>query len=207
MSSLVYREQLPQPAWRQHVECLWSIETRAATLNPVPPDGCVDIVYSPALGLRIVGAMTISQEFTLAAKSHLAGIRFHPGMAGSFVATDLSSLTNMFENGESLWPELYRRLGDGGSADELLRVLAGGVATVPQALNDVQRALAFIRVSRGVVRLDDVIRQTGLSSRQFRRRVLEKAGSLLNASAASCAFAGHASWRWRLRRRIGRRLP
>ncbi len=120
--------------------------------------------------------MTISQEFTLLAHSHLAGIRFHPGMAGSFVATDLSSLTNMFENGESLWPELYRRLGDGGSADELLRVLASGLATVPQAPNDVQRALAFIRVSRGVVRLDDVIRQTGLSARQFRRRVLEESG-------------------------------
>ena len=43
------------------VECSWTLDARAPVCHAVRPDGCLDIVYSPADGLRAVGAMTVEQ--------------------------------------------------------------------------------------------------------------------------------------------------
>jgi hypothetical protein len=55
MTTLNYCEYQPAACLSQFVEGFWSIETLTATDTGVPPDGCVDIVFSPSLGLRAVG--------------------------------------------------------------------------------------------------------------------------------------------------------
>jgi hypothetical protein len=68
---------------QRHIECFWCIETFAPMLNRIAPDGCIDIVYSSKLGLRVVGAMTIQQNMLVPAGTKIIGARFRPGMGWS----------------------------------------------------------------------------------------------------------------------------
>jgi hypothetical protein len=50
-----------------------------------PPDACIDILYSSAAGLQVVGAMTAERRFDFDAHTRSVGVRFRPGMAAAFL--------------------------------------------------------------------------------------------------------------------------
>lgn len=176
-----YREQSVSAVLAPWVECVWNLESRTPLLgHRVPPDGCLDIIYDRASGLRVIGAMTREQRFDYPDGAAIAGIRFHPGMAGRFLPLSARELTDGSILLEDLWPhrarELGRQLDDECSIEEASEILARSLR-VPDTTHDpVEHAIAAMTAARGNVDLDWIARQANLSARQFRRRCLEESG-------------------------------
>jgi AraC-like DNA-binding protein len=146
----------------------------------VPPDGCLDIVYSRSAGLRAVGAMTVEQRFESPTPEWHCGVRFRPGMAREFLRVSSAELTDLAVPvadilGRSA-AQLERRLQDqeapADCAGQLMKWL-----TVPQNQpNPAQRAIGAIATAHGLVDLDEIASEARLSARQFRRRCLDESG-------------------------------
>jgi len=176
-----YREQSVASRVTRWIECVWLLTTHDAVSEyPVRPDGCIDIVYSEANGLNVVGAMISEQRFDLPARVRTAGIRFRPGMARSFFRVHAHELTNRAIPLEAFWGnsarELESRLAESRSADDCCRILAAAIQPPEAAPNGVQRAIEALVAAHGDIELERLIRETGISDRQFRRRCLEETG-------------------------------
>ena len=176
-----YTEQRPAAAWARWVECGWCAETSAAFQEyAVRPDGCLDIVFSTAEGLRAVGTMTGEQRFCYPAGTRIAGVRFHPGMAGTFLRVAPADLTDGIVRMEDVWGTeartLEERLRQARSPGETMRLLLAGIPKPDASPNSVQRAIEAITAGHGTSDLELVARQANLGVRQFRRRCLEESG-------------------------------
>jgi AraC-like DNA-binding protein len=163
------------------VECFWQVHRDAPVIEwAVPPDGCLDIIYSRDLGLRAIGTMTVEQRFRYTGRMETVGVRFHPGMAGAFLKLPAVVLTDDAAALEDLWGisarHLRRRLDDAPAASDWLRVLAGALAPPKQPGGPLERALRFLIAANGIADVDWMARQAGLSARQLRRLCLEDAG-------------------------------
>lgn len=174
-------EQLPTAPLSRWVECAWFLNSpEAVSGHRVPPDGCLDIVYDRANGLRAIGTMTKEQQFHFPKGAYLAGVRFRPGMAGSFLGIPPVELTDTSTPLEDLWPrrarELHRQLDDSKSIEEAMRILRDHVPAPKAALTPTQRALEALTAANGNANLEDMARHANLSPRQFRRRCLEESG-------------------------------
>ena len=180
MPSFTYREHSPMVELSPFVECFWSVEASAVINTGVPPDGCVDIVFSPGFGLRVVGAMTTEQRFTLDAGAQTVGVRFRPGMARAILRISPAEFTDTFVEIQDLWPqrgkELLTQLGELQSASHRIAALHQAVKLPEAVINPVERAIQTICLTHGNVNLDDLASQANLSPRQFRRRCHEEAG-------------------------------
>jgi AraC-like DNA-binding protein len=176
----VYREHSPGAALSRWVECCWTVESQATEDYAVRPDGCLDIVYSPDLGLRAVGAMTVEQRFRLSTGMTVAGVRFRPGLARQFLNAPPVELTGRFADLELLWGhrarELQRRLSGSPSAQEWVQLLLSALPQPSGVPGAFDRAIQAMAAARGVLDLDSAASQACLSVRQFRRRCLEESG-------------------------------
>jgi AraC-like DNA-binding protein len=175
-----YREHAAPPAVARTVECSWDVRSPDYLQGfSVMPDGCLDIIYTRDNGLQAIGAMTFERRFDLPAGTFWAGLRFQPGLAGSFFGVPASELTNRSVDLEDLLGrparELKARLAESGPG-ELVRLLVAHPRIQGRILNPVQRAIEAITVARGRVGVDFVANQANLSPRQFRRRCLEESG-------------------------------
>ena len=175
-----YRELPTAPALAPWAECAWTVHAPSDVGGyAVPPDGCLDIVYSPATGLRAIGAMTAERRYDLAGAS-VCGIRFRPGMAAAFLKAPAGELTDLEVRLEDLWGAparaLAERMADAPSAGAAAGLLAAALPAPPPDPDPVQRAIAAIAGAHGAVDVDDIARAANLSPRQFRRRCLEAAG-------------------------------
>src|ERR1700733_9838035 len=125
----VYREQPPIASLSRWVECGWSLDSSGAAVtgHSVPPDGCVDIVYDRNQGLSAIGAMTVQRNFSYPKGAFITGIRFRPGMAGTFLGVAPAELTDRSTALEDLSPrparELKRQLDDAKSIQDAMRIL------------------------------------------------------------------------------------
>jgi len=174
-------EQPPLAPLSRWVECSWFLDTTEAVPgHRVPPDGCLDIVYDRLNGLRAIGTMTREQRFHFPKGAQLAGIRFRPGMAGSFLGASPAELTDTSTPLEDLWPqrarELRRRLDDAKSIQDAMRILLGNLPAPNAALTPTQQAIESLAAANGNADLEIAARQANLSPRQFRRRCLEESG-------------------------------
>jgi AraC-like DNA-binding protein len=176
----MYREQSPSEPLSCWVECAWSFETRTAAVSRVPPDGCVDILYERGRGLRVVGTMTVEQRFDYAPGAAMTGVRFHPGVAGTFLDVSPAEFTDVSVPLDDLWPrrarELKRQLDDAPSIQEARKLLLDRVGVPGSAMNPVQQAISALTAAHGSADLDEMARHANLSPRQFRRRCLEESG-------------------------------
>ena len=171
----MYVEGHPGAPLERAVECCWSIESSGAIHHAVRPDGCIDIVYSHAVGLRAVGAMTREHRFALPAGSRTIGVRFRPGMARPFLGISPAELVDGTVALEDIWGsragELERQLQDRLSARTISSALFA-----PPAPDPVKRAIEAIALAHGAIDLDWVASQAGMSARQFRRRCQAESG-------------------------------
>jgi AraC-like DNA-binding protein len=176
-----YRELPASARLARYVECYWwSEETTGDRHQSVLPDGCVDILFSTIQsepkGLSAVGLMTTPLVTETTAGQRYFGVRFRPGMAAAFIrpAAELNDRTEPLEN---IWGaaarQLNQRLADLTAADDMAQVVETFLrpADPPDAA---QRALW--RVGEAGVSLDDLASDSGLSTRNFRRVCLERAG-------------------------------
>ena len=176
-----YRERAPSAALAGWIECSWTIETSTDLCGyPVRPDGCLDILYSQSQGARVIGAMTTEQRFTLPAGAQMAGVRFHPGMAGMFLKVAPAELTDASAPLEEIWGKAGRDLAAGleeaASVEAAVAMMVASLPPPSKTANPVQRGLGAIAAAHGNVDLDLIASQTNLSPRQFRRRCLEESG-------------------------------
>jgi AraC-like DNA-binding protein len=180
METTRYREFSAGPL-EPYAECFWSGDTAAGVASyPIPPDGCMDIVFWPESGLRVVGTMTTMQTAALPPASQLVGVRFRPGMAGFFLGGVAPELVDRSTALEDLWGprgrSLHRELSDSASAAARFLALSRALPRPERGLDSVHRAISAIVAAGGAVDLDWVASQAGLSPRQFRRRSIEETG-------------------------------
>lgn len=180
MSGLLYREYPPEARIRPFVECFWSTEAHDAIRTGVAPDGCVDIVFSPELGLCAVGVMTTEHVFALSAGTLTTGIRFRPGMARAVLGVSPAEFTDASILLEEIWgrrgKELQEQLSECSTAIGQVRLLDRALEFSRQEVSPVQQAIAETTAAHGTVDLNEVAWQAGLSTRQFRRRCCEETG-------------------------------
>ncbi len=180
MRKVTYRELAPPAELKRLAEGFWITEALHNVSHSVPPDGCVDIVYSPEMGLRAVGAMTVAQSFAMHGGTRTVGVRFRPGMARQILRLPLVNLSDSSVLLEQLWGRRGRELSDqlagADSAAESLAVMRQAVDRSDAEANSVQRAIGYMASVQGRVNLDHLACEANLSSRQFRRRCLEESG-------------------------------
>lgn len=162
-------------------ECFWRGDTLAGVSSyPIPPDGCMDIVFWPEGGLRVVGTMTTQQTAALPPQAHLVGVRFRPGMAGLFLGAVAPELVDRWTPLEDLWGargrRLHRELGDSASAAARFLLLSRELPPPDRGFDPVHRAISAMVAAGGAVDLDWVASQARLSPRQFRRRCMQETG-------------------------------
>jgi len=177
--SVPYREFCPPDALARWVECCWQIQpAEALRAYPVRPDGCVDLFYSRETGLQIIGTMSATRHFDMAAGAAM-GVRLHPGMAGRLIGAAPGELTDQRVGLEDLWGrrarELLDRMVEARAVAEQLRLLVAALPAPPPP-DRIQRAIAALTASHGTADLKWIARQANLSARQFRRRCEEESG-------------------------------
>jgi len=177
-----YREHTVSGPLAPYVECFWSIAAGEALPEyPVLPDGCVDIVYAPSTGpgVGLVGTMTQARRFPLPAGEFQMGVRFRPGMAGSFVRIPGSESTDRMIPLSELWGARARHLemqiAESNSIEQAIGLLEAQLVD-PEEPGVVQRVTAYIVENQGQVRVDDLAFSAGMSARQLRRLFVEQIG-------------------------------
>lgn len=180
-----YREFLPSPRFRAHIECFWCHESSAA--NPsyrVLPDGCVDILFqrngNGSGVLSAVGTMTHAHAFALPARQWTLGVRFQPAMAARFLRVGAAEIVNETVALSDLWNSLRARrlaelIAESKTAVEGAAQIETALGEVPP-LDPAEKAISQIVEFHGQVNLDDVANAARLSPRQFRRVCLERTG-------------------------------
>jgi len=148
----------------------------------VLPDGCADILFTAGTGrptLQVVGTMTQFQDFQIISGQMHIGLRFHPGMWADRLRVSASQITDGLIPLEEFWGKraqtLLVRLEDARSPNACASLLAECVSTT-SATTPLQGALAWMRSHHGMVALNDLGFQAGLSPRQFRRLCREQTG-------------------------------
>ena len=175
-----YREYAAPERLRPYVECFWSVQTSESIPDyPVLPDGCLDIVYSPAFELQVVGAMTHARKFELTPGAPQIGVRFRPGMALGFVPTPGRETIDRLVPLPDVWGakgrELAARISDAEPGEQRIALLEAQLIDSSQP-GVVQQVAAFIVSQGGQVRVDDLAFDAGMSARQLRRLFLEQLG-------------------------------
>lgn len=167
-----YRERQTAARLAAYAECLWT-HTPSGVATRVLPDTCVDLVFSRATGLQLVGSMTRAFEVK-PSREFVLGIRLRAGAARSLLGAPVRELRDQlvpFQSGRAI----EQRLNDAKSSDGALRVLESALQP-RHTLSPVQLALGHLAANSGCVRIDDVARSAGLSLRQFRRHCIEETG-------------------------------
>src|SRR5271155_3056895 len=99
----LYCENPPRPELRDQVACVWAGNASSRSTG-VLPDGCVDIVWAPALEPFVAGPDTTARPSGFARGTMLVGIRFMPGAAGPILEVPISSLLDKCVPLGDLWP-------------------------------------------------------------------------------------------------------
>lgn len=144
----IFRQRIPAAVLSRHVDRVWINELRGPTSLDVVPDGCIDIYWSGG-GLQIAGPNTEVVTLTMPCAARLAGVRFHPGVAGRWLGVPASELVNRHQPLNEVW--------DRRTVDELSDRLAHAPSAASAAI-DLEQAL--IRRLPGVAAADPIVEAT-----------------------------------------------
>lgn len=196
-----YCEIPAKPPLDKFVECFWTLDGEGPAPGASPerilPDGCVELILN--FGQRflqhangrstlqprhfLVGQMTGPILISPTGRVELLGIRFHPGGTSPFLRLPMSEVTDQVTELGALSSELERALlsfsqdlpslGEkiGAVESALLARLAGCLHDSPA-----RRLAAQVVESAGLISVDVLAANAGLSSRQLERRFLREVG-------------------------------
>jgi AraC-like DNA-binding protein len=196
-----YCEILPKPPLDKFVECFWTLEGDGPAPDGSPerilPDGCVELILN--FGERflqhtnggrtlqprhfLVGQMTGPILISPTGRVELLGIRFHPGGTSPFLRMPMSEVTDQVAELGALSNDLERELL---SVSQDLSSLGQKRAAVESALivhllsgahdSPAIRIAARLVKSAGLISVDQLASEAGISSRQLERRFLGEVG-------------------------------
>ena len=194
-----YREITPSPPLSKYVECFWTLESSAPSTQPerILPDGCIELILNfgdrfsqhcdRARKLQpknfLVGQMTGPIMISPSGPVQLIGIRFHPGGTLPFLrlplhevidqVVELGSLSSTLER------DLLRAASESPVLSEKIRAIERFLTTCLATSKYDSRLMniaARIVDSRGLIAVDDLASDAGISSRQLERRFLREVG-------------------------------
>lgn len=195
-----YTEIPPKAPLNRLVECFWTLEGDAADASEperILPDGCVELILNfgtefsqhsengPRLQPRnfLVGQMTGPIVISPTGRVELLGIRFHPGGTSPFLRTPLHEVTDQVVELGGLSSKLERDLLSATAhSSELSQKITAVEALLSGYLTNTKNdcwpmALAARIVnSRGLVSVDQLANDAGISSRQLERRFMREVG-------------------------------
>jgi AraC-like DNA-binding protein len=172
-----YRERPPRLELRDYLACVWSLRPARRHEDAILPDGCMDIVWRPGVGVEVAGTDTGPVPVTRVPGRTVLGVRFRPGAAPAILGLPASELRDLRVPLAELWGSDAERLQEeiavaSSAADRqrllqraLSRRLAG--AERPDAI--VAGAVDALRAN-GLRRVDGLGEALGISERQLRRR-------------------------------------
>jgi AraC-like DNA-binding protein len=203
---MFYREYPPHPALAAHVECVWAARAPAfAHTHRVLPDNCVDILWQDA-GQPGFAVGMMSSTILVASEQPVRtlAVRFKPGMAGSFLAAPLHTLTDQRADIDLLWgrsdaDRLFDALWTSEAPErerlaiierELLRRLRAAQSGVRPAGNLAlaQQALRALDGSGGALRVEVLATQLGVSRQHLAAQFREHVGLSPKLYARICRF-------------------
>jgi AraC-like DNA-binding protein len=91
---VAYRELTPHPALQPFVDRLWVRSGGGGEVARILPDGCIDLLLSPAGGGAAVGTMTQARDVDLPAGHQMVAVRFRPAGAAPFLGMAAHELTD-----------------------------------------------------------------------------------------------------------------
>jgi AraC-like DNA-binding protein len=196
-----YREIKPTPFLRSFIECFWTLESDRSLELSAPerilPDGCVELILNfgdPFLqhvdGEKrrqprnfVVGQMTAPVLISTTGVVRLLGIRFQPGGTRPFLdlpaseiadrVVDLGGLSSRFER------SLLQACERAPALDQKVAAVGGYLVSglkYGRLDRDLLRLAASVIDRRGLVSVDQLAFDAGLSSRQLERRFLREVG-------------------------------
>jgi AraC-like DNA-binding protein len=196
-----YSEIPPKPPLDKFVECFWTLDGDGPSPGGSPerilPDGCVELILN--FGERflqhtdgcctlqprhfLVGQMTGPILISPTGRVELLGIRFHPGGTSPFLRIPMSEVTDQVAELGGLSSDLERKLL---SVSQDLPSLGEKRAAVESALivhllmgthdSPAMRLAARVVDSAGLISVDQLANDAGISSRQLERRFLREVG-------------------------------
>ena len=194
-----YREIIPQPPLNSYVECFWTLESSVPSTQPerILPDGCLELILN--FGERfsqhcdqtrklqpknfMVGQMTGPIMISPSGPVQLIGIRFHPGGTLPFLRMPLHELTDqVVELGSvssALERDLLRVTSESPSLSKKIGAIERFLTTyLAKSKYDSWLLNVAARVvdSRGLIAVDELAGDAGISSRQLERRFLREVG-------------------------------
>ena len=194
-----YREIIPRAPLNTYVECFWTLESSAPSTHPerILPDGCIELILN--FGERfsqhcdetrklqpknfLVGQMTGPIMISPSGPVQLIGIRFHPGGTLPFLCMPLHELTNQVVELGSLSSGLERDLllatSESQSLPEKIRAVEKFLTRrLTNGEHDprLMKIAARIVDSRGLIAVDELAADAGMSSRQLERRFSREVG-------------------------------
>jgi AraC-like DNA-binding protein len=199
--SIQYREHHPTPPLNRYVECFWTLTSKGTPDSTAPerilPDGCVELIlnfgdrfsqYNGNNKFRqprkfLVGQMTGPILISPTGVVQLIGIRFHPGGTLPFLRLHLNEITDQVVELGSVSSNLE---------NELLTV-SDNLPTIEEKVVAIESLLlayllrnrneslllplaARVVESGGLVSVDLLADEAGLSTRQLERRFLREVG-------------------------------
>jgi AraC-like DNA-binding protein len=175
-----YRELPPPAALGRYLACVWLRTTHADETDlqsRVLPDGCIDVVWLGEAPPFVAGPATRPVLAVLPAESHVAGLRFRPGMAPSLLGLPASALLDAEVPLDDVWGASASHLLDraGRSPSAAARVVALQemlVARLPHAAPPDELVLTGIAAlaRRADTRVRELADRLGVGERQLLRR-------------------------------------
>lgn len=196
-----YRELKPSLPLRTFIECFWTLEgngaAAASSAERILPDGCIEVILNfgdrflqhvEGQGRRqprnfIVGQMTGPILISASGAVELLGIRFQPGGTRPFLRLPAHEITDeVLELGglsEGFERSLLQACAREVNLDQRIAAIdAYLVSRLSESKFDAQLlALAASVIDRrGLVSVDQLASDAGVSSRQLERRFLQEVG-------------------------------
>jgi AraC-like DNA-binding protein len=173
------REHRPPTVLAAWLHRVWEREPAAGARTRILPDGCIDIVFSPSSGLRLVGANTVAFVSDVKPGETVVGARMIPGGAPALLGIGAE------EQRDQRVP-LRDVIGDAGARlEHRLYETGDPVATLGAWLHWRSRAAqvpdplvhaAVARLAGGEERIGRVASALAVSERALRRRVTVAVG-------------------------------
>ena len=181
-----YCEFPPGPILAALVECFWTSTVptapRTSSFHRVLPDGCMDLLFD----FMTVGGRRASVI-----------VRFRPGGLSAFLTLDAAELTDAQVDLKNFWghlaEEAWHRLGEATAANRiwLLREMLGTRANGRNQTDPfIHHCVTRIEAVRGGLRISDLEKSTGLSTRQLERKFARYLGISPKIFARVVRFRG-----------------
>jgi AraC-like DNA-binding protein len=175
-----YREQPVHGPLADWVECAWRRSSGDVDYARIVPDGCTDLLWSPAAGLVVVGPNTAGFVSELPPGGHSLGVRLHPGRGAALFGLPGPALRDARMAAAEVWGDAGARLEEAvaeapdAAAETMLRHLAGRARRARRPEPLVSAAAA--RLADRPDRVAAVDRDLAVSERHLRRLVTAEVG-------------------------------